>query len=290
MVCTPREVPEKDRMAAAFTAISINPVNRPRLDFLPTLLKPRAAALPDPGYLGVLTSKWWGKSVRLSVSFKGRVQPDLQAKILSYMNHWSSYADVKFTLVQSGGQVRISLGQGGYWSYIGTDILGIPQNQPTMNLEEFSLSTPESEYERVVVHETGHTLGCPHEHMRRELVELLDPNRTIRWGARELGWNRQTVMQQILTPIDEGSLLAGVSSPHADATSIMAYQMPGECTRSGQPIPGGTTLDAIDKEVIGKAYPLAVPPPPAPSGPAGPLVAVAGFDNAGKELWRFHAT
>jgi len=55
----------------------------------------------------------------------------------------------------------------GYWSYLGTDILHIPKNRPTMCLENFSMDTLESEYKRVVRHETGHTLGFPHEHMRR---------------------------------------------------------------------------------------------------------------------------
>ncbi len=39
------------------------------------------------------------------------------------------------------------------------------------------MQTPESEYHRVVRHETGHTLGFPHEHMRKELVEKIDRRR-----------------------------------------------------------------------------------------------------------------
>ena len=55
----------------------------------------------------------------------------------------------------------------GYWSYLGTDVLHIPVDQQTMNLQGFTERTPESEYRRVVRHETGHTMGFPHEHMRR---------------------------------------------------------------------------------------------------------------------------
>jgi hypothetical protein len=69
--------------------------------------------------------------------------------------------------------VRISRG-GGYWSYLGTDILLIPPSQQTMNLEGFTMNMPETEYRRVIRHEAGHTLGFPHEHMRKELIARID--------------------------------------------------------------------------------------------------------------------
>lgn len=81
------------------------------------------------------------------------------------------------------GDVRISLAGSGYWSYLGTDILHIPSNQPTMNLQDFSMSTPESEYKRVVRHETGHTLGFPHEHLRKEIVDNIDRNKAYNYFA-----------------------------------------------------------------------------------------------------------
>lgn len=284
--CTPRMLPEDARLGAALQAIGVFPGNRPMLERLAMML-PRFDA--KPGYLGVLTTKWWGPGgVKLTVSFLERVDQALQLKILAYMNRWQQYANVAFTLAPSGGQVRISLGPGGYWSYLGTDVLSIPANQPTMNLQQFSLSTPESEYERVVVHETGHTLGAPHEHMRRELVDLLDVEKTIRFFKRTQNWNRQMVIQQVLTPIDERSLM-GASSPHADAASIMAYHIEGECTKNGQPILGGTTIDAIDREVIAGIYGSGTtpPPPPPPPPPAGGAPAfVVGLDALGKELWR----
>lgn len=46
-------------------------------------------------------------------------------------------------------------------------------------LQGFSMTTPESEYKRVVRHETGHTLGFPHEHLRQEIVNDIDPDKAI---------------------------------------------------------------------------------------------------------------
>lgn len=150
--CTIKTLPDHEIISASKTAVEINPANAPS----------RYARIADltPMHIALLTSVYWGAAgVHLGVAFMEATSTALQNKILSYMNKWANSSNVKFTLVSLGSaQVRISRGPGGYWSYLGTQILNIPQSQPTMNLEQFSLATPESEYDRVVTHETGHCL------------------------------------------------------------------------------------------------------------------------------------
>ncbi len=94
-------------------------------------------------------------------------------------------------------------------------------------------------------------MGFPHEHMRRELVNLIDPAKAIEFfGARRAG--RSRVRQQVLTPIEESSLLG---TEHADPNSIMCYQIPGTVTKDGKPIVGGLDIDASDFDFAGKIYP-----------------------------------
>jgi hypothetical protein len=138
---------------------------------------PRAT---DRRPLAVLTSKFWGaRGVILTVRFLDRPSATLRTRLLAHLNAWATSANVKFVLTTArDAHVRIARAsgrEGGYWSYLGTDILLVPKNQPTMNLEGFTDKTPESEFKRVVRHEAGHTLGCPHEHARRAIVALLDP-------------------------------------------------------------------------------------------------------------------
>src|SRR5262249_803868 len=149
------------------------------------------------------------------------------------------------------GDVRISRGPGGYWSYLGTDIKHIPRNRQTMNLEGFTMNTRESEYKRVVRHETGHTLGFPHEHMRKDLVARIDPEKAYKWFLETYGWDQATVDAQVLTALHEPSLMA---TP-VDQDSIMCYQLPGLITTDGEPITGGTDINATDYEFAGKIYP-----------------------------------
>jgi hypothetical protein len=167
------------------------------------------------------------------------------------MNAWTATAGMSFAETSGTGEVRISRGPGGYYSYLGTDITLIPQNRQTMNLQGFTMSTPESEYRRVVRHETGHTLGFPHEHMRKELVARIDPAKAYPYFLATQGWDKVMVDQQVLTPLDESSIFG--TPPDQD--SIMCYQLPGQITFDGLPIRGGTDINATDFAFAALIYP-----------------------------------
>jgi hypothetical protein len=258
--CTPKELPHGQRLGAARKAVEINPANRPH----PHAVNALAALTPlTPEHLALVTSRWWGANgVRLTVSFLENTPGDLQARILLHANAWGAYCNAGFTLVGSGGQLRITLAGDGYWSYVGTDCASIPAGEPTMCLQDFSTGTPESEYRRVVRHEFGHAMGFPHEHQRAEIIALLDRAKTFAYGERAWGWDEAAVVQQVLTPLPANDLTAGP----ADQSSIMAYQLPGECTISGRPIPGGLDIDPADGAFAAQVYPGPVNPPPPPGG------------------------
>ncbi len=269
--CTLRQLPERLRERSAATACQVNPVNAPL----------RAAGVLPPQHIALVTSKYWGPQPRrLTVSFLEFTSAALRARIVSHMNAWSASCSISFVEVQGRGQVRISRGGGGYWSYLGTDILHIPRfpvERPTMNLEGFTMRTPESEFVRVVRHETGHTLGFPHEHMRRELVARIDPARAYRYFAQTQGWSRQDVDDQVLTPLDQRSIMA---TP-ADQTSIMCYQLPGSITRDGRPITGGNDINVSDYAFAGRIYPRGG----AASGPTQVSWDVAERAKAEEDHW-----
>lgn len=213
---------------------------------------------PTKQRIAVLTTKFWGNNgVKLTVGFLDNPPIDLKSRIVSHMNAWSKTANVKFVLSSTDPQVRIArVSRAGYWSYLGTDILHIKKNEPTMNLQGFTMSTPESEFRRVVRHETGHTLGCPHEHMRRALVDLIDVNKAIAFFGKTQGWSPSMVRAQVLTPLEESSLLGTLES---DQNSIMCYQIPGAVTKNGKSIPGGKDIDKADFAFMSSVYPKPAP-------------------------------
>jgi hypothetical protein len=249
ITCTPPLLPERLLQDAAALARSVNPANAP-------LVGATAGAFADtpldPMRIAVLTAKYWGPAPRrLTVSFMESTEAALRSRILSHMNAWAARCGISFVYTQGAGNVRISRGGGGYWSYLGTDILLIPKSRQTMNLQGFTMSTPESEYRRVVRHETGHTLGAPHEHMRKALVARIDREKAYAYFWATQRWDRATVDAQVLTPLDEASIMA---TP-ADQTSIMCYQLPGSITKDGKPIMGGLDINATDFAFMAKLYP-----------------------------------
>lgn len=259
ITCTPRTIPPEEVVAAADAAVAINPMNQPSFEFFATISGLEA---PPRERLAVAVTKYWGAGgVRLTVGFLDNPSPELRSRILSHMNAWNKTANVEF--VETGNaedaQVRINRERmddpqwNGYWSFLGTDVLKFqgPAKQ-TMNLEGFTMNTPDREFYRVVRHEAGHTLGFPHENMRKELVDKIDREKAISYYGRLAGWTREQVIQQVLTPLEESSIRG---TAHADPKSIMAYQVPGGITIDGQPIVGGLDIDDVDYNFAALIYP-----------------------------------
>lgn len=255
--CTLKELPEERRVEAAAHAIAQNEANRPDSHIVAAmtpLLAPAGGPMVD--YIAIMTSKYWGQQgVKLSVGFLDNPPNDLRAKILSHMNAWGQTANVAFHEEAAGARdtadVRIARAKDGYWSYLGTDIKLIDKGKPTLNLQDFTMQTPDSEFYRVVRHETGHTLGCPHEHLRKALVAKIDEAKAIEYFGRTQGWTPDQVRAQVLTPIDP-ALLTGTAE---DQLSIMCYQIPGSITKDGKPIIGGTDIDKSDYDFMALMYP-----------------------------------
>lgn len=249
--CTIKVLPEEQWVEAASTAVRQNATNAPASQHL-------NLALPDDvipvSRLAILTSKYWGTGgVRLTVGFLDNPSAGLRRQILSHMNAWSNWANVQFVESAREPQVRISRAGRGYWSYLGTDVLHIAANAPTMNLQGFSDQTPEAELCRVIRHETGHTLGFPHEHMRREIVDRIDRDKAIaHFGAPPNNWSATQVEKQVLTPLDQSALVA---TAQADIRSIMCYWLPASIMNDGIAVDGGRDIDALDAQFAASLYP-----------------------------------
>jgi len=269
--CRPKSLPSARIITAAQRAVTINPANSPSgqrlngLGLAPTQLK-----------LAIATEKYWGKKgTRLTVGFLEHAAPALAKKIIQHLNAWGKSANILFRASQTDPQVRIAFrdhppSDAGFWSYVGTDILEIAPHEPTMNLEGFTVNTPDKEFHRVVRHEAGHTLGFEHEHMRRQIVARIDRAKAIAFYRRDQGWDEQAVDAQVLTPLEDSSIMG---TPNADETSIMCYDIPGEITLDGKPIVGGNDINATDFAFAGLKYPKPKKKPkgkkPKPKKPKG---------------------
>jgi hypothetical protein len=246
--CVDRVLPPELMVQAAAKAIEENPANAPVIHFSPGV---GAGPLPPP-FLAVVTGKKWKNDRTLRVRFLDG-SPVVQAKLQPFAHQWSDYANITFSFGDDpNAEIRISFQQEGSWSYIGTDALTIPANQPTMNFGWLEPGTSDEEYSRVVIHEFGHALGCIHEHQNPAANIPWDKDAVYRyymgppnnWSKAEVDFNLFERYGQDITQFTE-----------FDRESIMLYPIRNEFTIGDFEVGWNTHLSAQDKAFIGTIYP-----------------------------------
>lgn len=259
IMCRPKVLTLAQEELVLRRSVEINPANAEERH---TVERTPIGRRGGPRRLAVVIGRKWPKTgVRLSVQFLDTPPRDLRERILLHMNAWAKTANVRFDETNGTGQVRIARldspeDMAGYWSYVGTEILAIAEDQPTFNLEGFTMQTSEAEFKRVVRHEAGHTLGFDHEHMRGELVKKIDRRKAFVYFDHNQGWSEEETIEQVLTPLSKASIMG---TREADPLSIMCYQIPGAITKDGKSIPGGRDINPRDFEFVAKIYPKAAP-------------------------------
>lgn len=255
IACTLKELPDDQLVDAAKIAIDMNPANRPH----DGLIARAVPGIVTPLAMAMLTTKMWPtKGIKLGVAFMDQADQELRNKILWYANGWGQTANVKFMEAsKSLAELRLSRDKPGYYSYLGPDALSIPKSRETMNLQDFTLKTPDSEYDRVVPHEFAHAIGAVHEHVRAKVRKRIDPQKAYAYFLRTQGWRIETTTANVLDGPDESQLVA---TAEVEETSVMAYWLPGEIMRDGKPVLGGKKITALDRKFMAGLYPLDVQP------------------------------
>lgn len=259
IVCRPKSLPLDKFADAERRAIEVNPENAAERRMV---TRTPAGRRGGERRIAVVTARRWpATGVRLSVSFLDNPSAALRSRIIRHMNAWGEHANVLFSETQGLGEVRIARltsppDMAGYWSYLGTEILDIPEDEPTLNLEGFTMRTSESEFQRLVRHEAGHTLGFDHEHLRSELVKLIDRKKAIEHFKETDGWTPEEVEAQVLTPLVKKSIMG---TKEADPLSIMCYHLPAEIMKNGKAIKGGADINTNDFAFASTLYPKPEP-------------------------------
>lgn len=196
--------------------------------------------------------KLWKPNQTLKVFFfsSDKAKDD---RVLQYASIWSEHCSIKFERTNDIHQSKIRVGYDapGSWSYIGTDALGVPTSQATINFGWLSESLPERDYKQVVLHEFGHALGLIHEHQSPGITMDWNKIRVYNYFTLNYNWSTSDVDRNVFQEYEKTT----IRYSEVDKDSIMAYYIPPEFTISGQSFPLNYDLSDTDKKYIGELYP-----------------------------------
>ncbi|HVN58750.1 MAG TPA: hypothetical protein VMT63_10655 [Bacteroidales bacterium] len=245
--CFDRVIAGDNKIEAMNRAIYEDKRNKPVLTRLPGMSV-------SPQKMALITGKMWSTGRVLNICFLdgSKIQRN---KTIAHASGWLKYANIGFSFnsAQARSDIRISFeSDPGSWSYIGTDNINIPKNKPTMNFGWLTDNTADEEYNRVVLHEFGHALGCIHEHQ--------NPKGGLKWNEEAVykffagppnNWSRDDTYQNVIQKYS----LDQLNATKFDPKSIMLYSFPAELLMSGVGTQENDKLSRSDMLYIRKMYP-----------------------------------
>lgn len=159
---------------------------------------------------------------------------------------WSAACGLPLRIAAEGeeAEIRVTFAQKGNWSYLGTQALGIPEEQPTMCLASVPIARRYAEQRRVVLHEFGHALGFIHEHSTPRADIPWDTEEVTKYFQTTYGWSRALVEVNVLRRWTDETVI----QHEYDRDSIMHYMIEPRFLRDKSWAGGGqTVLSPMDK-------------------------------------------
>ena len=194
-------------------------------------------------------SKYWDNGRTITLSFMEHIPDQLEYRVERIIRLWDPHHSLALDFVKNRpANIRIYLGGKRNESYLGTDALVAPRDQPTL----FVATNPDHwAFECTLLHEFGHALGLQHEH--------LHPHARIPWNKEKVytfyqvsqGWSKKEVDLNLFNVREQPNLYTGTY----DKKSIMHYRVPNELTHGNWQVGDNLEISEQDKINLRVIYP-----------------------------------
>jgi hypothetical protein len=174
-----------------------------------------------------------------------------QNMVKQFAAQWPQSANLTFQFgALAGAQVRVAFHDDGAWSYVGTECLSIPSNEPTLNLGW--------QDEGVILHEFGHMIGLVHEHQnpRGNTIQWNEPVVKAALSGPPNNWDPATIQHNMFDKYSVGQ----INGSTFDSQSVMLYSFPASWTLNGFHVDPNEVLSPVDKQFAASVYPRAQDP------------------------------
>lgn len=197
------------------------------------------------------TKKLWKPAETLKIYFFGG-QDNRTVRVLDYASIWSKHCSIRFqaTTRIEEAKIRVSFREPSSWSYIGTDAIGVPRNEPTINFGWLDDKLPEKDYIQIVLHEFGHILGLIHEHQSPATRMNWNKSYVYWYFWQHYNWTKTKVDTNLFQEFEKTT----TQYSSLDKDSIMGYYIPPQFTLDKQIFSQNYILSAMDKKYISKIY------------------------------------
>lgn len=231
-----------DEQASYYAAITANPDNE------------RKAAPGGRHKRSVgIWSRFWGNGQVLNITFTNELPPGLKDRIERLIRQWEPSTNLTFTFDDNEpGHIRITTHGQYNESFIGTDALLVPLDQPTLSLG----TVPEHpHFDAAVFHEFGHALGLEHEHQHPKADIPWDKPEVYAFYKANYLWTEEEIDKNLLNKLPIDDVLHG---PY-DRDSIMHYKIANELTLGDWEVGDNLRISKLDRRNMRRAYPKAMP-------------------------------